>query len=170
MAESTRHRLAFDEYFGMGPDRSIARLRTRLLERNKKAPSLRTLLGWSSRYQWQARLARLEHDARIAADQARLVQLKEMYDRQALEGIVLQQKGMEILNAADPQKSTAEVGVRAIVEGAKLERMARGEPGDRSEVINDEDARWEHLSDEQLAALIEHAQRLVEGEGTEKSE
>src|SRR5688572_705879 len=115
MAESTRHRQAFDVYFRMGADRSIERLKARLLELNKKAPSVRTLSEWSSRYQWQPRLARLEHEARIAEDEARLVQVKEMYERHALEGVVLQQKGMEILQAADPQKATAEAGVRAIV-------------------------------------------------------
>ena len=126
MAESTRQRKAFEIYFSLGGHRSIERLRRRLHELHGKAPSLRSLYEWSSRYQWQNKIAGLEQEARDAFHDETALAFKEMYKRQAQAGIFLQQKGMEIVQAS-AEKATPEAGMRAIVEGAKLERMARGD-------------------------------------------
>src|SRR5687767_931196 len=131
MAESTKQREAFEVYWRLGSDRSLERLRLALVAQKGNAPSLRTLSEWSRRYLWQHRLARVEHEARIAEDEAKVAAIRDMYDRQAKAGLLLQQKGMEWLVGTDPEQATPDAAVRAIVEGAKLERAARGEPTER---------------------------------------
>jgi hypothetical protein len=86
-----------------------------------------------------------------------------MYERQGREGLLLQQKGAEWLSRLDIDRVTAEAAIRAVVEGAKLERMALGEPGERDEVRRDEGQhpRLQELDDDELASLIEHAERAM---------
>jgi hypothetical protein len=132
-----------------------------MVERKGKAPSLRTLYDWSSRYGWQAKIARLEHEARVAEDEARIAAIREMQDRQARAGLFLQQKGMEWLVAMDLDVASPEAAIRAIVEGAKLERLVRGEATERQEVTGELNTRLGILSDEELAGLIEHVTGLV---------
>jgi hypothetical protein len=163
LAESTKHRLAFEAYWRLGQDRSIERLHSVLAGRNGRVPSRRTLYDWSSRYQWQARIAGLEREARTAEDHARMVAIREMHERQAKAGLLLQQKGTEWLVNLGAEVATPEAAVRAIVEGAKLERLARGEVTERQEVTGDNPARLAELTDEELDALIEHAHGIMEG-------
>ena len=161
MAESTRHRQAFEVYWRLGAERSIERLRDALHAKYGRAPSLRTLYGWSSAYSWQFRISDLEREARAAEDAARIEEIREMAERQAKEGLFLQQKGMEWLVGMDPGLATPEAATRAIVEGAKLERISLGEPTDRQEVRN-EQGRLSDVSDEELAFLIRFAQGDLE--------
>ena len=65
MAETTRHREAFDAYWRLGGERSIERLHAVLGARGK-APTDRTLYEWSRRFRWQDRIARLEREAKRA--------------------------------------------------------------------------------------------------------
>jgi hypothetical protein len=161
MAETTKHRLAFDVYWRLGPERTIERLHLALAGGAKQAPSLRTLYEWSSRFHWQSRIAQLEQQARVAEDETRVAAIREMHERQAKAGLFLQQKGMEWMVAMGEEVATPEAAVRAIVEGAKLERLARGEVTDRPEVKGEFTTRLSEFSDEELDALIEHAQDLV---------
>jgi hypothetical protein len=68
-------------------------------------------------------------------------------------------------------KATAEAAIRAIVEGARLERLARGEPTERQEVSGDVqiDAKLAALTDEELDRLIEYAEGALGREGKTKS-
>jgi hypothetical protein len=163
--EPARQRHAFEIYWRLGDDRSIERLHEALKEKNGRAPSLRTLYGWSASGQWQHRIARLENEARIAEDEARITAIREMAERQARAGLLLQQKGTQWLIQFGDQDATVESAIRAIVEGAKLERLASGEPTNRQEVNNNVDARLTVLSDIQLEDLIDQATRLVDGTG-----
>jgi hypothetical protein len=166
MSDRMHHEAAFEHYWRMGPARSIERLYA-ALQVEDAAPGLRTLSEWSSRYTWQARIARLEREAQQADDEARIQALREMHERHAKEALLLQQKGAEWLAAKSADDASAEASIRAIVEGARMERLARGEPTDRQEVqgglqIN---ARLEGLSDDELDRLIEHAEGALGGEG-----
>jgi len=156
MSETSKHRQAFEAYWRLGAERTIERLREALITKQGKAPSLRTLYEWSRRYHWQYRIAELEHQARVAEDEGRLTAIKEMYERQAKEGVYLQQKGVAWLEAVDVEVVSPEAALRAIVEGAKLERISRGEPTDRQEVKGEVDNRLAELSDAELIAIIEH--------------
>ena len=163
MAESTRHRRAFDAYVEMGSDRSIERLH-QILTKKGRAPSLRTLYEWSRRYHWQQRLADLERRARVAADEARIAEIRKMQGRQAKVGLLLQQKGTEWLTELEGERATADAAIRAITEGARLERLARGEPTERISQ-GETDSRLEELDDEELDRLIALEEGGVEGEG-----
>jgi hypothetical protein len=169
VAETTRHRKAFEVYWRLGTDRTIEKLRAALGAQNGRTPALRTLFDWSSKYQWQGRLARLEHEARLTEDAARIAAIAEMAQRQAKAGLFLQQKGMELLIALTTDKATLDGAVRAVVEGAKLERLARGEATERKEMTSDLDPRLESLSDEQVETLIRMAQLSVERAGEEEA-
>ncbi len=134
-------------------------------------PSLRTLYDWSSRFGWQRRLADLEREALRAAERARHEALREMYERQAREGLLLQHHGTEWLTGLPPGSATADAGVRAIVQGAKLERLARGEPSERT-VQGDREEETDvfaTFSDAELAALAAAAERLVAGDESAES-
>lgn len=153
MAETTRHREAFGRYWELGAVRSIELLRE-VLEASGRAPSLRTLYEWSRRYQWQRRIHDLERDARASEDEARRSALREMHERQAREALFLQQRGAEWLAALGPDEASPEAAIRAIVEGAKLERLARGEATERTEQRELSDRRLQELSDDELDALL----------------
>ena len=164
MAETTKHRQAFDLYWRLGSQRSIEKLHSSLAERQGRSPSLRTLYEWSSRYHWLSRISRLEREAREAEDAARVAEIRDMQDRQAKAGLLLQQKGLEWLVALDVEDATPEAAVRAISEGAKLERLARGEATERQEMNGEITTRLAGIDDGELDALIELAQSFVGGE------
>ena len=169
MPETTRHRQAFDAYWRLGAERSIERLHAALTAAGK-APTLRTLYEWSRRFRWQYRIADFERKARRAEDEARVQALGDMYERQAREGLLLQQRGTEWLAAMEGEDATADTAIRAITEGARLERIARGEPTDRQEVQHAEgNERLAELTDEEVDHLVELAEGDLGGENEERS-
>ena len=173
MPEGARQEAAFDRYWAMGAERSIERLCGKLAkdeDGQRSVPSVRTLYEWSSRYRWQDRIARLERQAREAADEARVEALREMYDRQAREALLLQQRGTEWLTEFEAGQASPQAAIRAIVEGAKLERLARGEPSDRTaqEGTTDGQEQLARFTDEELELLAQQAERLVDGAGEEE--
>jgi hypothetical protein len=163
VSESTRHRQAFEVYWRLGPYRTIERLREALLADKARAPSLRTLYQWSSQFGWQQRIAAIEREARQAEDEERQAEIRTMYQRQANEGLFLQQRGLEWLETVDPEAVSPEAALRAIVEGAKLERISRGEPTERQELTGEVDTRLTELSDGELYAIIEHVTAALGG-------
>lgn len=155
MAESAKHRRAFDAYWELGAERSLARLH-QALEAAGSAPTLRTLEEWSSRFQWQDRIGRLERDAREAADEARITAVREMQERQAREALLLQQKGAQWLGALEPGDVSAEAAIRAVIEGARLERLSRGEVSERVDLGGPDPALGRFTDDEleRLSTLL----------------
>ncbi len=135
MKEITRHRLAFDVYFKLGNKRSIQVLRDALVEEPaligcQRAPSRRSLDVWSSTFHWQDRLLDLERKAQEQDREDQLQALRDMNERHAKEGLALQQKGVERLHSIPTGELSAGDAVRALIEGVRLERLARGEPTD----------------------------------------
>lgn len=68
MRETNKARQAFDDYFNLGPGRSLRNLhRTYLKARTKKPPTkhLRTIGIWSKEHEWQRRIG--EREAEIQA-------------------------------------------------------------------------------------------------------
>ena len=173
MKEMTKHRLAFDLYVRMGAGRSLEALHEALeddpsLIGASKAPSRSTVEAWSSNFHWQDRLLDLE---RQTAEQDRVEQLKalkEMNERHAKEGLALQQKAVDRLRTLAPEEISASDAVRALIEGVRLERLARGEPTDRSRqegemLYGNVDLR--NFSNEELRRLVELADRGAAGTG-----
>jgi len=178
MKETTRHRLALDLYVRMGAGRSLEALRRALQEDPSKiglsrAPSRSTLETWSSAFHWQERLLDLERQAAERDREELLKALQEMNERHAKEGLALQQKGVEGLKSLSPEKLSASEVVRAINEGAHLERRARGEP---TELITQTGELFHghidlgNFTNEELRRLVELAERLATGAGETEPE
>ena len=164
MRESKKSRQAFDRYVRMGDGRSLVRLRE-LLVADGVSVGLRTLESWSTRLHWQPRIAEIEREA-AAADVRELTEaVREMNERQAKEGLLLQQKGAARLSSMDLAEMDADAAIRALTEGARLERLARGAATDRSDLNHGSgDHRLEQINDDQLDRLITHLEaELADG-------
>jgi hypothetical protein len=168
--EKTRHRLAFDLYVRMGANRSLEALH-RDLQKDpsliglKRAPSLSTLEAWSSAFHWQGRLLDLERQAAEKDREELLRTLQEMNERHAKEGLALQQKGVERLGTLSSEQLSASDAVRALVEGVRLERLARGEPTEH--IRQEGEMLYGHIdlrsfTNEELRRVAELAERLAE--------
>ncbi len=162
MPENSRHRQAFNHYWELGPERSIARLHEAMTAEGLRPPTLRTLFEWSRKFHWQHRLVDLEREARAADDAARIAAIREMEARQAKEALLLQQRGAERLATLEAEEFPAGDAIRALIEGAKLERLSRGEVTERQELQEVGDPRLERFSDDELERLAELAERDLE--------
>ena len=154
MREGKRQRDAFEVYFRLGDGRSLQVLHAALQETDRQ-PSIRTLESWSVRFDWQARIATLEREA-VTSQRERLEQtVREMNERQAREGLLLQQKGTAALSAKSTEDFSAADAIRAIGEGVRIERLSRGEATDRlNHSDGDEhDPRWEGFTDDDLERI-----------------
>ena len=178
MKETTRHRLALNLYVRMGAGRSLEALRGALQEDPSKiglsrAPSRSTLETWSSAFHWQERLLDLERQAAKRDREELLKAAREMNERQAKEGLALQQKGVEGLKSLPPEELSASEAVHALIEGARLERLARGEP---TELITQTgDLLHGHIdlsnfTNEELRRLVEITERRATGAGETEPE
>ena len=163
MTENARHRAAFDRYWRMDADRSIRRLHAAMASAGP-APGLRTLYEWSRRFHWQARIRDLEERAAVEEDAARRAAPREMAARHAKEGLLLQRKGAGWLETVPESRITAEAAIRAVIEGTKLERLARGEPTERVEQQTDVERKMEELDDVELDHLIRLVTKSVAGD------
>ena len=176
MKETTRHRLAFDQYVRLGADRSLEALHEALKDDPsliglKRAPSRSTLESWSSAFHWQDRLLDLERQATEQDREQQLRTLQEMAERHAKEGLALQQKGVERLQSLRPEELTPSDAVRALIEGVRLERLARGEPtehiAEKGGMIHGHiDLR--RFTNEELRRLAELADGHATGAGEEE--
>ena len=175
MREETRHRVAFNLYWAQGPGRSIEGLH-RQLEGDfaehgfRRPPDLRTLYRWSTTLGWQDRLAQLEREAHARDREAQITAIQEMNERQAREALLLQQKVIEGLQSRSPQDFSPDGLVRALWTAVKVERLARGEPTERSETQESRDPRLERLSDAELERLARLAEATPEGRRVEGAE
>lgn len=175
MRETTRHRLAFAAYVELGPSRTIETLEMQLRADPaafglSRAPGRRSLFRWSSELHWQDRLDDLEREARRQNAEAYLRSLKEMNERQAREGLVLQQKAVERIQALADNELTGSEAIRALVEGARLERLARGEVTDRPQIERTDDLDLSGFSIAELRALAEIAAHNSRGDRSQESQ
>ena len=173
MKEDNKRRKAFDLYVHLGPGRSLERLYRRLQEQPdliglSRGPSRSTLDIWSSALHWQARLQDLEREARLRDQEAQIQALREMNDRHIKEGLTLQQKGIERLSQMSPNELPPSDAIRAVMEGMKLERLARGEA---TEHVKQEGTtlhghvELSGFSYEQLRRIAESTDRALFGDG-----
>ena len=178
MKETTRNRLAFDLYVRMGADRSLEALQETLaadlsLVGMKRAPSRSTIESWSSAFHWQDRLLDLERQATEQDRDQQLRELLEMNERHAREGLALQQKGVERLQSLPAEQMSPSDAVRSLIEGVRLERLARGEPTDQ--IIQRGEGSHGHIdlrkfTNEELRRLAELGDRRATGAGEEEPE
>ncbi len=167
MSTQSREGRAFVVYLGLGPDRSLAELAAVLRADPsraglKRAPSLRTLEGWSVRYRWQDRITDIDRRAREEAEHQHLDWVSQHRERLRQEGLLLQQRGMEWLKNKGADDVKAHEAIRAIDSGFKLEALALGEATQRI-AVEDEDERIERLTDEELELIIRQAREAQRG-------
>jgi hypothetical protein len=168
--ESAKAFHAFMLYRDMLPrERSIQKV---LDNADRKPSYYRHLARWSSRYDWVNR-ANLHDDhmaeARAEAQEKAIV---DMVERQTKQAMALQTLGLrKYLNADGSLKETVVLqmadrdAIRAIVEGAKLERISRGQPGDitKHEIEPASHKPLEEMTDAELDEIIERRGALPEG-------
>ena len=167
MSERTQHRRAFDLYLRIGAERSIVELQELIADDPAligmgRAPALRTLESWSSRFNWQDRIGEFELEAAVQDRDDQVQVIREMNERQAKEGVALQQKGVERLQTLPADKMTGADAVRSIVEGARLERMARG-GADIPKEGADDDIDLSSFTEEELRGLAKLGDRRATG-------
>ena len=126
MRETTQYREAFECYLNLGSDRSLSRLREKLIETNETAPVLRTLSEWSRKLNWQARIDALEQEAATDASELYVATKQEVNRRHARDGARFQELAIEWILAMDPADVTLAAASRMFDIGNRIEREARG--------------------------------------------
>jgi hypothetical protein len=125
--ETSRAFGAFCRYRDLGPRRSL-RAAAEAFYGRTSAASERQIDKWSHAFSWVERAGawdrHLDAEARKAQEEAR----REMVDRHVREARALQAKALERLRALCPDELGPADLLRYVVEAAKLERLALGEP------------------------------------------
>ena len=124
---------AFHHYLMLGERRSLSLLSDSFRTIQGKPKPLSLLKRWSSKWFWQDRCAAYDDHLRRQTEQAQSDAHVEMAERHIADGIALQRKGMERLQSLIVDAMSANEAIRCIVEGIKLERLARGEPSETQE-------------------------------------
>ncbi len=126
--ESARAFEAFQKYRDMGPSRSVVKVG----QECRKSESL--LSRWSVKYRWvdrvQAYDAYMDSQQLEKQRQARL----DMAVRHAQMARALQGKALERLKTLTPAELNVPDLLRYVVEASKLERLAMGEPTEKTAV------------------------------------
>lgn len=166
MAARSRAELAFDIYCSLGPGRSLRAVRDLLAAGStplgsKRAPSLRTLENWSGRHGWQKRLADLEQQDRVLADQQNVRALREHRERQRRDALLLQELGRRWLEEKAGAQVKAAEALRALDSGYRLEALALGKASDRLAVEASDD-RFKKITDDELELVIKLARESAD--------
>jgi hypothetical protein len=116
-------------------------------KKHGKKPGYAKVLGnWAYPGRWTERIEAYRDFLDRQRQQQRLKDIEEMGDRQAKNGVLLQQMGIkyfqELMQKDEPVKLSAETAMRYIETGSRIERTARGAPTEiRSEVELPEETR-----------------------------
>jgi hypothetical protein len=175
--ESSKAYAAFCLYRDQGPQRSIEAAsrayHDRGLQHGEAAHAQRKRRAsgqigrWAQRWNWSARARAWDEELERVRRQKQLEAVEEMAERHAKEALMLQNKAVERLRQLRPEELKPRDALTYLVEAAKLERLARGEPTERvAEEHHFPDV--EELSDDELARIIAGGQRLLPpgGRGT----
>lgn len=117
---------AFEVYMSMGPSRSYAALAEKL------GVNKRSVTAIAKREDWQSRIRAVETKARMAADEKATETLVAMRTKHLRMIEVVQAKALEALRTMPLQ--TAYQAVRALATAIEHERVARGEPGEHTQL------------------------------------
>jgi hypothetical protein len=133
-------------------DRSIDALLDRLPP-DKRLPRGR-LMRLAAEKEWDLRADDYDREADRAKELAERMEIEAMRRRHAALGEELQKKALEALQNLDPSSLPAAEVRQFAVEGAKLERSAKGEPESIVEQRN-------KTSPEDRAAVLDEVRRMV---------
>lgn len=133
-------------------ERSLDTLLERLPE-DQRVPKSR-LLKLAAEKEWDVRADDYDREADRAKEIAERMEIEAMRRRHAALGAELQKKAFEALQNLDPSSLPAAEVRQFAVEGAKLERAAKGEPDTIVENRN-------KTSAEDRAAVMDEVRRMV---------
>jgi hypothetical protein len=125
--ESSRAFGAFCLYRDLGPRRSLRAAAAAFYGRTAAALE-RQVDKWSRAFSWVERASAWDRHLDAEACQAQAEARREMVERHVREARALQGKALERLRALCPEELGPADLLRYIVEAAKLERLALGEP------------------------------------------
>lgn len=129
--ESSKAFAAFVVYRDLGPSkRSLDAVGRRLADApvKRKRGAHGTILDWSARYLWVNRASAWDAEQDRIGRQAQLDAIREMHRRHAEAAVSLLTKALDRLKAMKPEELSPAHLLNFVVESAKLERLARGEP------------------------------------------
>jgi hypothetical protein len=170
-AESDKAFAKFCAYRDMGPQRSLAKLRQ--LHAGEKGWTRGAIEDLCSRWRWVDRAAAWDDEQDRARSEAQTRMIAEMAERQARDGLDMQKLARGAMAKwvkQDPQTgqlvlarqlSPFEV-VRLYQAGFQVERLARGEPIERTAVKEEPPAPEEQLTPEQEYARMKEMRDLLD--------
>lgn len=120
--ETAKAYQAFEVYRDMGPDRSLERVGRAL------AKTRQSLDGWSTRFDWQARVRAFDEAAAAKAADRALEDAAAVRARQAAHAKAIQLRAMQKIAAVGPDEMSVAEATRAWQVGAEAERKALGIP------------------------------------------
>ena len=123
--ESRQSYAAFHAYLRLGERRSFNHLLNTL---QRPMGYRRVIERWSVQWAWQARCAAYDDHIRREAELSQIEKIKEMSARHIEKAMAAQSKAIRALNDLDPADLKPAEIIKWLVEGQRLERLARGEP------------------------------------------
>ncbi len=158
--ESPKAYVAFCLYRDMGPGRCLdqashayhqqQRVRTPTGRQPRASGAIRR---WAQRWNWSARAQAWDQELERAKRSKQLKAVEEMGERHVMEAMLLQNKAVERLRQLRPEELKPRETLHFLIEAAKLERLARGEPTERvAEEHRFQDVK--ELTDDELAGIV----------------
>lgn len=120
---------AFCVYRDLGPRRSIAKA-CREHHPEPSAAKLRQMETWSARFDWVERCAAWDDEQDRVRRESQLKHIRDMSERHANLAVLFQQKVLERLGTLDLEQMTPHAVATWLDTAVRIERQARGEPGD----------------------------------------
>lgn len=106
---------------------------------------------YSVKWRWRERVEAWDAEQDRVAREARLEAIRQMDDRHVSEARALQAKALERLRQIDPKELKPREVLNYLIEAAKLERLAMGQP---DQIVEQRQGRAEDLTDDELADII----------------
>lgn len=127
--ETPRAFAAFSVFLEMGNERTVIGV-------GKKLSKSRQIIDrWCQRYNWRERAQAWDAEQDALKREAMAREIIQFGERQANIGKLLQTKGIIRLQDMNIGRMSVRDAIACIVEGAKLERLGRGEPTEHHSLI-----------------------------------
>lgn len=168
MSRISRAELAFQHFVSMGGGRSLAALAAGLRAEVgssglRRAPSLRSLEAWSSKYHWQARIADLDRRAQVEFEAQHIEMLRRLREEMAERGRLLVEHGVSWISERDASTVSARDAIKAVEVGLKLQEIALGGTPALAESHDDNQNFAAEVTDDELESIIANARQVRVG-------